>query len=211
MKRQLVTVSLFFITYPLFCQNMMRDSVWSNDQRFFQPKKFDYGVTLGSEFITASGFGSGLNTYVTPHISYNLNKRLSIGGGFSVVQTNYFNASSYFQNEPNSFSNGSFTSAMLFVNGQYLVNDRLTIYGSAFKQFPITKDPLPYNPFNPVSPNGAQGINFNVGYKVGKNMYIQAGFRYTEGINPYNVHQFYNDPFQSGSYVPGYGMRNAGW
>ncbi len=194
-----------------FSQVMMNDTVFNSGLHVFQPKKFDYGVTLGSEFTSTSGFGSGLNTYLTPHFSYNINKRLSIGGGFSIVQTNYFKARSYFQNEQNSFSNGSFTSAMIFVNGQYLVNDRLTIYGSAFKQFPITNDPLPYNPFNPVSPNGAQGVNFNVGYKVGKNMFIQAGFRYTQGVNPYSPNPFYNDPFHSGSFVPAYGMGNPAW
>jgi hypothetical protein len=211
MRRLFVVTIFFFLLFPAFCQGIIIDSVSGNDQHFFKPKKLGYGLSLGSEFISMSGFGSGLNTYVTPHVSYNLNKRISIGGGFSIVQTNYFKARSYFRGEQNSFSNGGFTSVTLFVNGQYLVNDRLTIYGSAFKQIPITKDPLPYNPFNPVSANGAQGINFNVGYKVGRNMYIQAGFRYSQGLNPYTANPYYDDPFQSGSYVPGMGLGNPRW
>ncbi len=211
MRQLAVLTIMFFLMTPVFCQSTIKDSLSDNDQHLFQPKKIDYGLNIGSEFISMSGFGSGLNTYVTPHVSYNLNKRLSIGGGFSIVQTNYFKARSYFQDEQNSFSNGGFTSATLFVSGQYLVNDRLTIFGSAFKQFPITKDPLPYNPFNPVSPSGAQGINFNVGYKIGRNMYIQAGFRYSQGLNPYNANPYYDDPFQAGSYVPGMGLGNPRW
>ena len=186
----------------------MNDSVFSNGQRFFQVKKFDYGLTLGSQFTSVSGFGSGLNTYIAPHFSYSLNKRLSIGGGISITTTNYFNARSWFQNEQFAGSNGNFTNATVFVNGQYLVNDRLTLYGSAFKIFPVNKDPLPYSPFNPVSRNGAQGVNFNVDYKIGEHIHIQAGFRYSQGLNPYNTNSYYNDPFQSGCNVPGFGFEN---
>jgi hypothetical protein len=211
MKRSVVAILILFLTTPLFCQMNRLDTLSNSSSRFFQPKKFDYGVTLGSEFSSMSGFGSALKTYVTPHVTYNLNKRLSIGGGFSIIQTNYFGAKPYFQSEQNAFSNGSYTSAMLFVNGQYIVNERLTVSGSAFKQFPITKDPLPYNPFNPVSSNGAQGIDFNVVYKVGRNVYIQAGFRYTDGVNPYNTNRYYSDPFQSGSFVPGAGFGCPRW
>jgi len=207
-KQIIISAIILFISVPLFSQTKPADSLAPDSPHFFQPRKFDYGLTLGSEFTSISGFGSGLTTYVTPRISYNMSKRFSIGGGFSIIQTNYFGAKPYFQNEQNAFSNGNFTSAMLFVSGQYLVNDRLTIYGSAFKQFPITQDPLPYNPFNPVSKNGAQGIHFNVGYKIGKNVMIQAGFRYSEGMNPYNCYSNYNDPFHSGSYIPGAGFGN---
>ena len=208
MRRLLFLAILFFIMPPVFCQVMMNDSIFRNDLPFFQSKKFDYGFTLGSQFTSVSGCGSALNTYVAPHFSYNLNRRLSIGGGISFSTTNYFNARSWFQNEQSAGSNGNFTNASVFVYGQYLVNDRLTLYGSAFKIFPVTKDPLPYNPFNPVSQNGAQGVNFNVDYKIGEHMHIQAGFRYSQGLSPYNTNSYYNDPFQSGYNVPGFGFEN---
>lgn len=212
MRRLSSIAILFIMVMPVFSQIMRSDSLRSGEERLFQAKKMNYGLTLGSEFTTMSGYGSALNTYVTPRISYNLSKRFNIGGGISIIQTNYFNAGSYYRNEQNDFSNSNFTSAVFFVNGQYLVNDRLTISGSAFKQFPITKDPLPYNPFNPVSPNGAQGVDFNVGYKVGKNMYFQAGFRYSEGLNPYNPYSpFGNDPFRSATTIPGFGFGNQQW
>lgn len=206
MKQIILSAIILIIAVPLFSQTKQADTLATDSQHLFQPRKFDYGLTLGSEFTSISGFGSGLSTYVTPRISYNVSKRFSIGGGLSIIQTNYFGAKSYFQNEQNSFSNGNYTSAVLFVSGQYLVNDRLTIYGSAFKQFPITQDPLPYNPFNPVSKNGAQGINFNVSYRVGKNVIIQGSFRYSEGMNPYNCNHNYIDPFNSGSFIPGGGF-----
>jgi hypothetical protein len=200
MRRLSFLAVLTLISFPALCQVMHHDTVMAPANHLFQPKKFNYGVTLGSQFASVSGYGSALNTFVTPRISYNVNKRLSIGGGVSLIQSNYFNARSYGYNEPARGSNGNFTSAMIFVEGQYLVNDRLTVYGSAFKQLPVTKDPLPYNPFNPVSARGAQGIDFNVGYRVGDHMYIQAGFHYIDGVNPYssgplNRNPFMHDPF----------------
>ncbi len=205
MKRLSSLVILFFLMTPVFCQGVMKDTVIGQGEHFFQPKKFDYHVTLGSQFTSISGFGSGLNTYVSPHVSYHVNKRLSIGAGISIIQTNYFKARSYFQNEQASYSNGNFTSAMVYVSGQYLVNDRLTISGSAYKQFPISRDPLPYNPFNPVSSKGIQGIDMNVGYRIGDHMYIQAGFRFSDGANPY-----YTDPFNRNPFInDGYGSQTG--
>ncbi|MCX6266305.1 MAG: hypothetical protein NTW16_02975, partial [Bacteroidetes bacterium] len=190
MRQLSVLTILLFLIIPVFSQELMDDSLLNSGQRFLQPKKFDYGVTLGSQFTSASGYGSALQTYVTPHFSYNLNKRLSIGGGISVIPTNYFKSRSYFQNEQAPGNNGNFTSGMVFVDGQYIVNKHLTVSGSAYKQFPVSQDPLPYNPFNPVSSRGAQGVNFNVAYKINDHMFIQAGFRYSDGTNPY-----YTDPF----------------
>ena len=210
MKRSALTAFLCLFAIPMFCQTLAGDT-GASGSFFFKPGKFDYGVNLGSEFTSFSGFGSALSTQVAPHFYYNVNKRFRLGGGISVGTTHYMNARSWYQNEQSSPSNGYFTNATLFISGQYLVNDRLTISGSAFKIFPVTKDPLPYNPFNPVSRNGAQGVNFNVDYKVGEHMHIQAGFRYSQGLNPYGINSYNNDPFRQGSYLPGIGTGNPGW
>ena len=213
MRKFFLPVFLCVFACPLFSQTVLSDSSAAGSGHFFQKGKFDYGLNLGSEFTSASGFGSAFSTQVSPHFYYNVSKRFRIGGGITAANTGYINAKPLFGNESVHGSSGNFTTAGIFVSGQYLVNDRLTITGSAFKIFPVSRDPLPYNPFNPVSPNGAQGINFNVGYKVGKNMYIQAGFRYSEGLSPYNNSngRYPADPFHQGSFVPGFGTTNPGW
>ncbi|MDP1621619.1 MAG: hypothetical protein Q8M08_04680 [Bacteroidales bacterium] len=197
MKRSATFTALFFMFVPAFCQIMLNDTTIGSGDGLFQPKKYEYGITLGSQFTAVSGFGSALNSYITPSFSYNLNKRLRVGGGVSVIRTNYFQARSFFQNEQALGSNGNFTNAVVFINGQYIVNERITISGTAYKQVPFSKDPLPYNPFSPVSSRQAQGINFEVGYKVGDHMFIQAGFRYSEGNNPYYADPFNRNVFQN--------------
>jgi hypothetical protein len=200
MKRLTGFALFFFILNMMAGQVLPDESTSTGNERLFQPKKFDYHLSLGSEFTTTSGFGSALNTYVTPSVSYTLNNRLRIGGGLSIIQTNYFNARSWYNETGTAGSSGNFTSALIYVDGQYLVNDRLSIYGSAFKQFAITPDPLPYNPFNPVSPNGAQGIDLSIGYKVSDHFSFQLGFRYSDGVNPYYQDPFNTNPFRTNAF-----------
>ncbi len=202
MKRLSLLAFLLLFAAPVFCQVELGDIVSADNESLFQPKKLTCQLTLGSQFTSSSGFGSGLTTYVTPRLSYRLNNRLSIGGGVSIIQTGYFKARSYFQQEPAAVSNGNFTGALIFVDGTYLVNNRLSVYGSAYKQLPITQDPLPYNPFNPVSAHGAQGVNLNVSYRIGNNVFIQAGFHYAEGMNPHATDPFNRNPFLNNTYEP---------
>ena len=194
MRRLFITIILLCFTLPLFCQNDVHDTMQGVFRDSYQPKKVDWGFTLGTQFTSMSGYGSGLSTFITPHFSYSLNKRFRMGGGISIISTNYQNARSFFPMEQCAGSNGNFTNAEVFVNGQYLFNDRITISGSAYKEFPIAKDPLPYNPFNPVARNGAHGVNFNVDYKIGEHMHIQAGFGYSQDAHSFYTNPFYTDP-----------------
>jgi hypothetical protein len=188
-KKTTFLILLIAFSAISLAQQPIRDTL--PETGLFQPGKFNYHVTIGSEFTTVSGFGSAFQSYITPRLTYNLNQRLKIGGGISFRQTNYINARSLFgDNSGLRGSNSSFTSALVFIDGEYIVNDRFTIFGSAFKEIPVTRDPLPYNPFSPYTNGKAQGIDFNIGYKMGKHFYIQAGFRYSEGMSPWC-----NDPF----------------
>jgi len=211
MKRTLVTTLFILITLPLFCQFHPADSSATRGLHFFQPGKYDFGLNLGSSFTSVAGYGSGLTTEVSPHVYYNVSKRFRISAGISMATTHYYNARSWFGNESAAAQNGNFTTGTVFVSGQYLVNDRLVISGSAFKTFPVSKDPLFWSPFNPVSPNGAQGVNFSADYKVAEHLHIQAGFRYSQGVNNYSPFGISNDPLQPGTDRQGFGCGNRNW
>ncbi len=211
MKRPLITTLLVLSILPVFCQFRPADSTSAGGLHFFQPGRYDFGLNLGSSFTSVSGFGSGFTTEVSPHVFYNVSKRFRISAGISMATTRYYNARSWFANETAPAQNGSFFTGTLFVSGQYLVNERLIISGSAFKVFPVSKDPLFWSPFNPVSPNGAQGVNFSADYKVAEHLHIQAGFRYSQGINNCSPFGIGNDPFESGPARQGYGNVNRYW
>jgi len=210
MKRTLFLLIFSLIYSLMFCQVSQIDSTGNRDH-WFKQGKLSYRLTLGSEFTSFSGAGSGFSSWITPGVSYNINKRLKLGGGFSIINTGYFNMRPYFTAESTGSWNGNFTNAAIFVNGRYIVNDRLSVFGSAYKIFSVSKEPLPYNPFNPITSKGAQGIDFNMGYRIGKNIYIQAGFRYSDGLSPYQTDPFGRDLFRQGSVFPGTGLSNPGW
>lgn len=210
MRKTLILLFFYLVSGPMQSQTRVIDSSHLQP-RVFQPGRFNYNVSLGSEFATFSGSGSGFSNWITPGLSYDVNKRLRLGGGISVVNTSYFDYRPWYSGESVNPYNGNIAQATVFINGQYLVNDRLTIFGSAYKTIPLTKEPLPYNPFNPIYSNNRQGIDFNIGYKVGKNMYIQAGFRYSDGQSPYNSSPYGIGSFQQYPSFPGGFMGNPHW
>lgn len=198
MRQFFLTGYLIFLFQNLFGQTFPSDPLKYSGFSGFRAHSLNYNLSIGTQFTSVSGYVSGITSFLTPHFSYTVNKRLRIGGGFSLSNTNYFNIQSFSTGESPISSNGNFTTATIFVNGQYLVNDRLTIYGSAFKQIPIDGDPLPYNSYYPVSRKGAQGININMDYRIGEHFHIQAGFRYTEGRRNdcfYPTVPFLSDPW----------------
>ena len=150
-------------------------------------QKPDYRLQFGTMFSTTSGYGSGISTYISPEIGYSLTSRFRINTGISIINTNLIGVTPYFSSTNEQKFNGNFTSALIYINGQYKLNDRLTLNGSAYKQFNLSDDP-PGNPYSKM--NERQGFNMAIDYKAAENFHIQAGFGYSKGYPPY-----YQDPF----------------
>ena len=138
-------------------------------------------------FSTTMGYGSGISTYVSPEVGYSLTSRFRINAGISIINTNFFGIAPYYSLTSEKKFNGNFTSALVYVNGQYRLNDRLTLNGSAYKQFNLFDDP-PGTPYG--KSNDSQGFSMGIDYKAAENFHIQAGFGYSKGNHPY-----YQDPF----------------
>ena len=155
-----------------------------------RPKKPDFHVTLGMDFSTASGYGSGFTQYVVPTVSYPIGKRFLISGGLVIANTNYFNARPLYSGDMFQPYNGHYTSLTLFGSGTYFVNDKLTISGSFYKEFPVSGQQLSYSPYYPISKQGSQGFSVQAQYRIGKHMFIQAGFEMNQGYDPYNINPY---------------------
>lgn len=204
-KKAFITTVFLFLIAAVNGQITRYDTISTQKFTGFQPGKFDYGLSLGSQFSTTTGYGSALTSYVAPTISYNLTKRFRIGGGITYINTNLFNTRPLYGAEGTQSISGNYSTGLVHINGTYLVSNKLTLSGSAFKAFPISSEPLPYNPYNPISSKGAQGVNFNIDYKITENFHIQAGFGYSSGVNPLYSNSYYQNPFQQG-FGPGFGF-----
>ena len=160
------------------------------------------GVTAGTQFTTTSGYGSGLSTYVSPNLTYRLSNRFSISGGISIVNTSLYGVKPWYSSvEGNSIPgfSGNFTQTTLWVSGQYLLGDHITITGTLYKTLDVPGTTYSNYPFYKSNP---QGAHLNVGYKVNDHFHIEAGFGYSQGgygyhYDPYNpvFGNSYNTPF----------------
>lgn len=161
-----------------------------------QSKKLNYGAQLGTSFTFSSGFGSGLNTYVSPYLTYQVSPKFRVKAGFSVINTQLFDYHPWFTPESGGTFSGNYTSALLYVQGQYQIGNRILLNGTAFKEFPLITgtpgDPYPYH--------GSQGFSLDVTYRIGEHMFLQAGFNYLKSSGPY----YYGNPVYPSAPFPDY-------
>lgn len=143
--------------------------------------KLHVGVQAGTEFMATSGYGSGFSTFLSPTLTYPVSTRFLVSGGISVVNTSLNGYRPWYSPETNSFS-GNITQTTLWVSGQYLLNDRLTLTGTAWKTIDFTGN---HSGNYPVYKTNPEGAFFKVGYKVTDNFHIEAGFGYSQGSHGY--------------------------
>jgi hypothetical protein len=164
-----------------------------------QKPKTDYGLQLGTMFTTSTGYGSGLVSYIAPHMGYNVSSRLKINAGISIINTNLMGYQPYYSvlNSEQQKTSGNLTSALVWLNGQYMLNSRLTLSGTVYKQFSVF-DNLPGNsPYKSL--NDFQGVNFGFSYKATDHFTIDGSIGITKGYSPFNYYTdpLYSDPFRS--------------
>jgi len=157
------------------------------------PKRLQTNVSIGTAFTTTSGFGSGFSTYLSPTLSYRVSPRFTVRGGVSVSNTTLFNYQPWYTIEPSQQLNANFTKALIWVQGSYMVTDRLMISGAGYKEFTVTDNSPTYNPY---TSNNPYGIYLNATYKINDRMFIQAGFGYRRNQMPFQNDPFFHDPFR---------------
>ena len=145
--------------------------------------KLHIGIRAGTEFMTASGYGSASSTFLSPTLTYPVSRKFQISGGLSIVNTSFFGVKPYYSfSEEKSFT-GNITQAMIWVSGRYQLNDRITITGTAYKTFDVLGNTPGNSSFYKTNP---QGGYLNIGYKISDHMQIEAGFGYSKGSRGYS-------------------------
>jgi hypothetical protein len=155
--------------------------------------KMHVNIMAGTEFWTAPGYGSGMGTEFLVGITQPLSKRFSIGGGIGIINRTPIGAQ---HSSIEYFGNPNSTNALVYVTGQYLLNQHITVSGTLFKEFSVFDNSPEYQRFQKNMPQGAY---MKVRYKINDYMQIEAGFGYSRGINPYGTSflgsPLYDSPF----------------
>ena len=154
-------------------------------------KKLKVRMEIGAGFGTGFQNSNFTNTFVSPQFFYNVSPKLSFNGGMILGKNNFYNSSSeltgYFP------AKGNFTYTYLYGEGQYQVNDKLSIRGMLYRESNMQNSPE----INPRALNFEnQGIMMEFQYLINENFSIGAGFGVSNGNSPYfNNRRRYSDPF----------------
>lgn len=155
---------------------------------------------LSASFTTTfTSFGQGVNAIGTsfmPQITFPVSHKFTLSTGIGYSTFFMGNQSeSLFQSNQSNYGH-------VFVTGNYLVNEKITVRGTAFKTFmlgsgnPNTETKSPFYDFS------SQGIIMDVEYKVTDNFRINVGFEYRQQNYPmYNPGMNYHSP-QMNSFSP---------
>ncbi|HTX88657.1 MAG TPA: hypothetical protein VMC08_06690 [Bacteroidales bacterium] len=179
---------LFLAARPLPAQTVFPDTssqgIGPSANTFgFDPHKTQVHVQAGTWFSTSSGYGSAWGTYLSPQLSYTVSPRFRVSGGVSITTTSLNGYTPYYDFYSSGPYHGDVTSAYLWISGQYLVNDRLSISGTVFKKVNIYESPGLNNPYLKDEPYGG---NLDVQYRLGKNVFLEGSIGYSRGsVNPY--------------------------
>ena len=145
-------------------------------------------VQLGTSFTSSFTGSPMMSSYIAPTLNFNISPRfnLSVGAVLMNNHTSVFN-----QFVPGSIEQGSLPGRInsdfaLFASGNYLVNNKLLVYGSAYtSKFSANN----YSPFRLNSSvyrkNHFDRFTLGAKYKLSNALTIGAHIEYGDGHNPY--------------------------
>ena len=84
---------------------------------------------------------------------------------------------------------GNFNHALIYVSGDYIVNEKLTISGTVYKEFSFNNSPDKYPALRDIE---GKGMIMGINYRPAENFHINASFEYYRGNNPFRTNPFYH-------------------
>ncbi|MDQ4139142.1 MAG: hypothetical protein M3142_01330 [Bacteroidota bacterium] len=147
-------------------------------------RKVSYSMSAGAMF--SPGWGSA--TYLEPSVSVPVTKRFSGFASLNMIST--FGTNYNWLGRENAGANYTPLRNQHFIlhaGGNYMVNDRLRLTGSVWRD--LSKNTMPI-PVNLLMPGGSNGMMFRAHYKVTDNFSVSGGLRYSNG-NAYQ-NRWYN-------------------
>ncbi len=158
-------------------------------------------VAVGTSFGSYQGSGYSFNNYIAPYLSYDINARLRVNAG-GVFQNSTYNNVGLFGSEQNTILNGNVLNSSLFVQGQYKLNNRVTVTGTVFKNvytLPMNNNNLDFS---------SEGMAIAFDYKLSNKASIGVELQFSNGASPYSP--FGNRMYNSSGFGSPYHF-SSGW
>jgi hypothetical protein len=199
MKRLIYILLIFFITrVDISAQDM--DEIVLSDTSVFQDeikpfrKKLHTGFSVNSGYTVTSKGQGGPFLSLSPHVTYPVSQRFYLNAGISAGFGNMYMPSFITGEESQMLP---MTQMFIYASGNYIVNNKLTVSGSAYKRIVDVK-----NPNGSVQPKTSidnQGLSIGFNYKITENISFDAHIHFN---SPSNYNSFYS-PY--GYTTPPYG------
>jgi hypothetical protein len=198
--RVIVLSGLLFISMCSLAQETEAEGLLLQlgDQKFLEvPElkkpvrdRIGFGLNAGAGFTSFGRYGSMFHSYLAPEIRYQAAPRVLFSAG--IILSSGFMPGSGFEGPglagPASLSSGGnrFNRTLVYAEGTYQINQRLTIGGMVVKEL----DNNFYRQMNAFQKNsGFQSMGMSVNYRISDNVHVGARFNVTDG-RPY----YYTDP-----------------
>lgn len=187
-KIYLVATFATLLISSSFLQGQTLIQANNSDNSFLSNSKPQLSVSLSSSFTS---FGPGFNAFGTsimPQVTFPVSEKLSLTGG--VGYSTFFMGNG----SDNVFNSNQSNYGHVFVSGNYLVNEKITLRGTAYKTFMLSPPAFGSETTYPGYDFSSQGVIMDVEYKVTDNFRINIGFEYRQqnypmyspGMNPIN-------------------------
>lgn len=148
---------------------------------FTKAKRFQLGMEVGTSVGTSLGNGAVWNRYASPYLSYRLSPKWRLNAG-TLLMNSQVMSSSYAGKEYGFSGNTNYFQSFVYAQGQYQVNDRLRLTGTAFYETSRFTGPR----MNPQATNfNAKGMSMHAEFKITDNFSFGAGASFSNGSNPY--------------------------
>ncbi|MCX6256337.1 MAG: outer membrane beta-barrel protein [Bacteroidia bacterium] len=143
--------------------------------------KIRTSLELGTSVSSFKGYGTCFNTFVSPFVSYDLSNRFSLDVGVTYSRGNMLNTYNPLYGDISLPVAGSLDQKLVFTRGRYLVNDRITLYGTAAYGINTYKQ----NGDNKSIDYQAKEFSFGAEFKVTDNSMIGIEIRNVSGNAPF--------------------------
>lgn len=166
----------------------------STGNLLFKPGDIGFSMQVGTGMATNFNGNSSFNTYVSPALAYNVSSRFRLKAGVTIFNNfgDPYMAGYDYYNSPVMMSG---TTTSVFVQGDYILSNKLMLSGTLFKDFSTfnahVTDPRLKAP-------ESQGMILNLNYRPARNFEINASFGYGTGNR-----STLNSPFYHNSMFPG--------
>lgn len=136
-------------------------------------------LMAGTSFWSVGKRNNGFISYLRPEIDYSIAPRFHVISGIVIVN---HQIPGYKENDPLILSHPPGNRIFMYAEGEYLVNEKLSVFGSVAKEITSYK-PHVMNPavYNMDYHNASVGIN----YRITDNFNFGAHVNVREGYNPY--------------------------